>query len=386
MFCSYCGKQFETGKFCPYCGQPVAVPAPQAPQPPSPAQIQPEPVQVPVTGLEAPQPDPALQEPHAPPVQESDPAPAQEPLPYRPPVYPDPQPLYSDPQPAYAPPADSAPENVSPLVPSNPLLDAIRRLASSPLFLVAAILTSLAALLSMFASISSPVDISNALREFGRVLAEKGYDIDLSGLEQSIASSSGISSALTGMIPSLLTVLGVWLVYGAAKNRTKRMSTAGLTILKVLQVISLVVICIVTALIVLGSLAGVVFGAAYLSEEVYDIDEATIIAMVVAIIVASVLLVMVLSILCEAKLIKTINGMRKTLATGEVQGKTSMYVVVMLYIFAAFECSTGFSMLFSGKIVAGLSVLCTAAIIVLFAIVLVKYRKITSNSSANSNS
>ena len=185
-FCPNCGQQLEDADvFCPNCGQNT-----EAVQ----ENVQPEPQFTP-----APQPQPQ------------------------------PQPLYQ------APPFSAPASNETGL--NQPILE-LKRTATSAPFIIGAILFTISAILSIITSIVASPMFYELIQDF---LYSQRINVSLVSLN----TASSVISAVISSIPTLLVILGLWLTVGAGGNKNNdRMSTAGLTIIKVIQIISLIGVCI----------------------------------------------------------------------------------------------------------------------------------------------
>ena len=245
---------------------------------------------------------------------------------------PGPQPYQPEPQPQYRPVAPQ-PQFASPSGQTglNPAILALKRTATSAPSIIAAILFTVGVVLSIVLSIVSakymPVVFSNLLRAF----EVKNFSIEFN-------EASAVLSAIGGAIPSLLIVLGLWLTIGAAGNKNSdRMSSAGLTIIKVIQIISFVCLCIFIGIIVLASIIGII--ASIGAKANGGVTAALIVLFFV---IAGV---SVFAIIYFAKVIKTISAAKSVISTGLPNNRASGFVAVMQFISGVSGISFALSLL-----------------------------------------
>ena len=232
-----------------------------------------------------------------------------------------PAPVYAAPTPAVKPPLSS-----------NPVLNAVKKIASSPLFLVAVIALSVQILASIIGAAAGGAIlrelIYSVLYELGGNIPYEVYDV----LDKIAMVGSGpvVVGTIIGLIPTILICVGLWLTYASAASRASdTMKTSGLTMIKVISIIQLVSTCIWFAIIeILLMLIVIAVGAA-------DVYEAGIIIAILIFMVILFAAAFVLEIIYLAKIIKSINTAKKTIATAVPSDKVSSFVAVMNFISAA---------------------------------------------------
>ena len=257
-----------------------------------------------------------------------------------------------------------------PMLSSNPTLNVIKKLGSSPLFLTAAILYSASMLLSLVFSFSGSM-MQSYLYDF---LANTGMDYDaIYTIINSAGESSGFSSILSAG-PGILPCIAMWMVYATCRDkRTGNISTAGLTIFKVIAIISLVVFCIVEAMIVLFGIIGMAGGLSYeYSYDSYGVSGGLIAIFGILMIIAAG--IFVLMIIFYASLVKTINRIKVCAVTGMPDQRVSQFLIVMLWISGVSSCFVGLGSLFRAPLL-GLGTLASAVCEILIAVLLSKLRK-----------
>ena len=319
MYCEKCGTQVDEGKFCPNCGSPLS--------------------------------------------QSAQPA-------YQPSYQPDPQPSYQ--QPAQQPPY--AAQYGTPLrgPAGGVVLEAIRKLASSRLFLIAAIAYTAATVFAFVASLS----LGNAARNLEFTMF---FNVP-EGVGEALRKSYKTSVSFD--IGAILITIGLWICFFSASNREKPMPTSGLTIIKVITTIALVVFWIVLVVVLLLAVGGFMFSAelgqavseAIASEAPGVPIPASLSGGLLAVLMLVVAAVLVLFIVYYTKLIKMIKTMRDTVATGVPSDKISGFVAVMCYVSAFFTGISGFALLASGQIYSFIANACSAAAAVCFGMLIFRYR------------
>lgn len=373
MFCPNCGTQVEQGRFCPNCGCPLeqvkADPSLPAEETLNPANA--------VTEEAAPEPAEEIAAPKEESAAQATLLPAPEDAPS----------TQSYQQfAAYQP---TIPDNYgAPLQQDDPVRRTIRSLASSPLFLVAAITFSVSLVLTLIGNVQLS---STAFRQAWTFLQNYGADVPEipAGIETAM-STSRITSALSGMIPSIVIGVGLWMTYAAAKRKNDKLLGSGLTVLRVMSIIELVLLCVGAGIVLLVMMIiAAVFG---FSAADAGNETATIVLMVVAIAFAVLAAVFVLFIVFYVKVRKTIDTVRESLRSGVASDKVSTFVAVILFVSAAAQVLSFFTLLGAqlllsqaevlaggrlqpvGMLAAALLCLVSAATDTIFGVLILKYR------------
>ncbi len=109
-------------------------------------------------------------------------------------------------------------------------------MAGSPFFLVTIILFSAGLLFQLFQSSSSFAGLYSLFNQLGI-----GYEMN-SVLNEVLGIFGGSVFFLTLilMLPDILTAVGLWLSFGTSKSKTNNMSSAGLTMIKIVSIIKMV--------------------------------------------------------------------------------------------------------------------------------------------------
>ncbi len=249
---------------------------------------------------------------------------------------------------------------------SNPAVNALKTLGSSTMFLVFAILMSLVPVLSVLGQLALRSNMGE-LMYYAMQL-----DLDPSVLYPMVNAlgSASVGTAIVSAIPSILMAVGIWITYVSCRNgMSGNITTSGLTICKVLSIISLVCLCIVAAAVLLLLVVLLIVGV---SESGYDgMGEAmSVIAVVFFVIFGAVF---ALTIVYEACIIKTINRIKATATTGVPNNRIPNFLIVMNYIVAVCSALSGFANLLTSPAL-GLGCFASAAALILISLILSKYR------------
>lgn len=258
----------------------------------------------------------------------------------------------------------------SPMLSSNPALNALKTIGSSPLFLVAAILYSFTVVISFVASMNADASLAVAYQMM------EAMDVDPSLLYpyMNAASGSTVAGAIIGLIPTGLIAAGMWLHYATCRDvKNGGISTTGLTICKVLSIITLVLICIAAVFIVVGAVLMFV-GAGMMTDEYGAITEAGAIAGAAGVLLVAGLIAVALGIVYYVSVIKTINRIKGTALSGVPDNRVSRFLTVMNYIMAVCTAITAMVSLFTSPL-SGLGSLASAACMILISVCLDRYRK-----------
>lgn len=266
----------------------------------------------------------------------------------------------------------------SPVLSSNPAVNALKTLGSSTLFLVAAILLTASPVLSVVGQMSLRDSISDLIFYAAQL------DLDPSILYPAMQSMESVSivTAVFSCIPEILIAVAMWITFTSSRNaQSGNVSTAGLTICKVLSIISLVGVCIGAAALLILLVVFLVAGANELGNAMaYDYYDASMAQAGIAVVVVLAIVltaVLVLMIFYQVSVIKTINRIKATAVSGVPDNRVSNYLIVMNYILAVGSALGGLANLFTSPFI-GLAGLVGAATLIIISILLSKYRSAMS--------
>ena len=205
---------------------------------------------------------------------------------------------------------------------TNPVINAIKKIASSGVSLAAIICITVCVAMSILSIFSMAGTLDLALETL------ESFGIDYRQMEMfdtvmDIIESTTVVSGIISLTPIILVVIGFWLIFAAARDtQNQGMKTAGLTIIKVITIIQLVFFCIgmglALILILIGALASLV--------------ESPAIGAIILVLLLLVIGIFVVYLLVYAKALSTINSIKASLLSGNNIAKVSMYLIVMLYI------------------------------------------------------
>lgn len=203
----------------------------------------------------------------------------------------------------------------------SPAIRTLRQLFCSPLYLTVAIgytVTLVSNLLSLLLTGTGLMSEDTAW--VTGLTGATGWTGDVGGAMNTAVWSSLVWSVIA-QIPAILVVVSLWMMYASARDRSGApLKTAGLTIIRVIQIIVLVLVGIMMVLMLglMGiALTTVGFGD---NSEVFT----PLVAMMLFILVVVVVLVMLYGV----QFIRTVDSIRKTIWTGTLQGNISAYVAV----------------------------------------------------------
>ena len=246
------------------------------------------------------------------------------------------QPVWSASQPAQsAPRFAQQPNQQHYYAPANPVLNTVKQMATSPLFLAATAAQSGMVLFNIIASMAGTSGLLGTVGTYlSMILRLGGYSSrEASGLLDGIGSlftGASLGATLVGQCPAILIAVGLWLIYlaEAGKISTATKNT-GFTLVKISTIISLAV-SILVLLVVMG-----------------------------------------LGILMNSKTLSTLGVMVKTAQTAQPSDKISTYVAVVSFLNGI---GAVIGMLGFGSVPSVLSSLCNAVACICFAVFLFQYR------------
>ena len=261
------------------------------------------------------------------------------------------------------------------IAPATPAIGVIKKIASSPLFLTAAIAFTLVMVFEFISAFTFGRLFEAAVGYFFRFadltesyeLQHALYDLEyyLSDIIN-ILTSVSVSVMFVGMIPSILVSVGLWRTFAAGADRkTGGFSTAGLTMIKVITVISFVFTCIgySAALILMLIFTIGVIGYSYS----VPVGAFIIFFFALSVLVAAA----VLTVLWFVKILKMINAVKTTARAGNADPYASKYVGVWCFLTAF---GNFFSLVTAFGIAAKMSALCSAVAFCCFGILIFTYR------------
>ena len=209
-------------------------------------------------------------------------------------------------------------------------MNVVRSMATSVLFLVGTIGYSVYVLFELLGSFTGGSEIMNM---FNNIMAQSGAysSMDYQSLQMlsGIFGSTSVISTLFGLIPAMVLVAGIWLVFAAAKqNKLPGIAATGMTMIRVIVIIELVLSCIaVFAVAAIGFL--VVLGMGSLAG--YYGDGAPFVV-IMALVMIVLLAICAIEIVYYVKLGGTVKRMKETMITGRPDTKVSLFVEILCYL------------------------------------------------------
>ncbi len=244
----------------------------------------------------------------------------------------------------------------------------IKAAARSPFYLTGIIAFTCATLFALVNAALAPATFSQYLYQFA-MLADMDALSDpavwqMLDLMDRWGGSTALLGALLGQLPAILICVGMWLLFASALKRGPApASTTGLTFIKVVTIIRLVLFVLGLVLVEGVLILSIVAASEYGGGSV--IGVMIVLALVVLAVAAVVVVYYVL-------LVKTINTMGTTLRTQIPSDNVSVYVAVCCFIMGggaaimAIAARGGFLRLLSG--------LCSATASITFGCLLFNYR------------
>ncbi len=253
---------------------------------------------------------------------------------------------------------------------SNPAVNVLKNIGSSGKFLGAAVCYTAAAVLSFIFALTPNASAAQLLQSLYELT---GMDTSAYSVMTSV-SSSAVVGALIGLIPTILIAVALWLTYASCRSdKTGGVSTAGMTICKVIAIIGIVGICICIVVLLAFGVVLLAAGGMALSEDRYVYQNAAVATSVVAVLMLVVAVLLVVVLFYWIFVVKTINRIKATALTGVPDDRVSQFVIVMNWISAVCAIISGIAMLFSSPI-SGLSSLASAVCVILVTLCLSQYK------------
>lgn len=251
--------------------------------------------------------------------------------------------------------------------PANPVLNTVKQMATSPLFLAATAAQSGMVLFNIIASMAGTSGLLGTVGTYlSMILSLGGYSSrEASGLLDGIGSlftGASLGATLVGQCSAILIAVGLWLIYlaEAGKISTATKNT-GFTLVKISTIISL-------AVSILGLVVAEIL-AIMITATAAKYDDSAIGGGII--IMLLLLVVMGLGILMNSKTLSTLGVMAKTAQTAQPSDKISTYVAVISFLNGI---GAVIGMLGFGSVPSVLSSLCNAVVCICFAVFLFQYR------------
>ena len=262
----------------------------------------------------------------------------------------------------------------TPLLSSNPAVNVIKTVGSSTQFLVLAILYSVSVLFSVVTAITADSTLENL------IYSAYDYGIDPS-LLYPFANQNALSAVLGAIfssVPGILIATALWLHFSSSRGTaTGGVSTAGMTIWKVMAIISLVGCClgilaalffVILFIAVLANMGSSNAGSYHFYSYGYGDPEVLLAgaSVLLGILAVVVIMALVLYLIYDICVLKTVNRMKNVVHTGMPDNRIPRYLIVMNYVFGIIAGIGGLFSLFSSPI-AGVGSLVGAAGMILTA-------------------
>lgn len=257
-----------------------------------------------------------------------------------------------------------------PLLSQNSVINTVRECAKSTLFLTTLIIFTVTLILGFIISLYA-ANVSPNVK------------ITINGVTSLSASRiASIVAAVLSTVPNALIVTGLWMTYKSAKDNNERMTTAGLTLIRVILIIMLILICIALPMVVIAFLiliAGLDVISIQELRELFDYPSSTpmtkddFLALFITVLLI-VVIVGVLAIIYYAKAAKTVKSIKSTVATNVVTGKVSAFVSVLAIIGGVFFALGALLTITESSLITLIHNFLNAASLILFGSVLGNYR------------
>lgn len=210
---------------------------------------------------------------------------------------------------------------------ADPVMNLLRRLATSPLYLTGAIAYSCMILFQLISPIFSN-SMGGAMDQYLGLLLRYG-NMGMGELAEvmdqlewisPMLQGASLGSALVGQLPNILIAAGIWLVFASAMDRSGQpLKTSGLTLIKVIVIIQTVLIGLLALIVMVGLFI--------LMAALANYEDSVVPFFLVMIAIFAV--VFALAILFYAKLIGTVSTMQNSIRTGVPSDRVSAYVAVL---------------------------------------------------------
>ena len=209
------------------------------------------------------------------------------------------------------------------------MLEALRRLILSPLYLVAVIALTAQVVLNVIVATQGYSRYAALIYSLLDAMdVPYYYSSDLNEILSTMNKSSGISAVFANL-PVIVIAAGLWILYANARNSMRRMETTGLTMAHVVVIIQMI-------LYGLGLAGGVIVSliACVAIGELGDMNPAGLIVLLLLIFAALGFLVF----FYYTRILRMITSAKDIIMTGNKTYPASMFVIVLTFIAGGFQC------------------------------------------------
>ena len=260
-----------------------------------------------------------------------------------------------------------------PLYSSNPAVNILKTIGASKIFMWAAICYTVAVVLGVLGageSVNVAENLMDSFLDSGLIDPGTYYTV-----MSSMSSGTSFISEVFSSVPSILIAVALWMTFITCRNRTTgNISTAGLTICRVLTIIAIVGIGILIVLSVLAVILMAV-GFSYMASTSYEVGFGIGFVVGVALVLAVAL---GLLLAMEISTLRTINRIKNTALTGAPDNRISKFLTGLLYVLAVFNGIGGLTTALEAPL-SGLGEIAGAACMILVSIALTRYRKLMTD-------
>lgn len=257
-----------------------------------------------------------------------------------------------------------------------PMLQILKQRGGSVLFLVAIICLTVQVVAQIFTSFNG----SSSVAALQNLMYRYGIPMDLSQLN-SIMTGVSVGS-LIAMIPTILIVIGLWMIYANCKKQDNSpLSTTGFSLVRGVVIFEFVCFILIVTICILFMLIGIMAAGSYISQlprgyvdpgmhwvSYSDDAMAAGIAGFMIGFIIGLIIALVLGIIYYIKVIGSLKRAQEIIRTGSTMKNISAFVGVINIIGAVFSLISGVTSFDIVTIISGVAAL-------LFGILIMGVRK-----------
>ena len=260
----------------------------------------------------------------------------------------------------------------TPIPPVNPVVQAVKQSAASPVFLAVVITYSLSLVMKLITAFLPNVAAQELIYE---IFGSTAIFSDA----LSIAQGSAQVASILALIPALLGTIGLWLIYSAGhKKDYGPMNTSGFVLVQILLIIRVVMIATITLLLAvviiplmvsLGQYSSYYSSYSYSSYSLYSTSMVLLGVVLFFLIVA-----LIFCIIYYIKASRTTSLIKHAACGQLLPRRVSLFVIVINFILMAFCFLGAMTSLFTLSFFECLSSLLDGLFFLLLSIVLINLR------------
>ena len=244
------------------------------------------------------------------------------------------------------------------------VVEALRSLIQSPVYLVAVIAISVQILISIIMAATGYSPFTGIINNILDAADVPSYYYSEIYKYLSALTSTSVISTIISNLPTIVITAGLWILYANSRSSMRNMSTTGLTMVHVIIIIRMIILGIILAIGLIGSIAAVVG-----INSLYDKSPAGWIVLLLLIFGITGFVVF----FYFTRILKMLSSAKDIILIGKKTYPASMFVIVLTFISGVLQCISSFTSIITGGALGFLSNASGAAATIAFGILMLRF-------------